>query len=197
MTLSYNGIEDEDDEEEEDEYDDDNESYDSVASLKKENSPPFKQAKFDRSDHKSLLNSVYSSRMSMISNHDKVLHASHSGMNLNKNYIEANNSRKKCQYICKKVFLHLPSSLYRLKLNTIELDSFEASKLSVMSNQIKHADFLQEFSIFRQSYPLQSDEDLNKLVMFIESAFKDVFTIEGDESAFLEILIIFNFVLYI
>lgn len=133
----------------------------------------------------------------MISNHENVLHASHSAMNLNKNYIETNNSRKKCQYICKKVFLHLPSSLYRLRLNTIELDSFEASKLSVMSNQVKHADFLQEFSILRQSYPLQSDEDLNKLVMFIESAFKDVFTIEGEESAFLEILIIFNFVLYI
>lgn len=86
---------DEDDEEERDYSDEaENESYDSVASLNNEDSPPFKQAKFDRTDHKNLLNSVYSSRMSMISNHDNVLRASHSGMNLNKNFIDGNNNRK-------------------------------------------------------------------------------------------------------
>lgn len=99
-TPVKNSYLDEDDEEEEsnsrDEHDDEeNESYDSVTTLKKEDSPPFKQAKFDRSDHKNLLNSVYSSRMSMISNHDNVLKASHSGMNMNKNYIEIDNNRKK------------------------------------------------------------------------------------------------------
>lgn len=95
------------------------------------------------------------------------------------------------------MFLHLPSSLYRLKLYTIELDSLEASRLSIKSHQIKHADFLQEFSILRQNYALQSLDDLNELVMGIELAFKDVFSIEGDESAILEILLIHNFILFI
>lgn len=84
-----------------------------------------------------------------------------------------------------------------MKLNTIELDSFEASRLSVITNQLKHADFLQEFSILRQTYPLQNDEELHKLFMFLESAFKDVYSIEGDESAFLEIMILYNIILYV
>lgn len=95
------------------------------------------------------------------------------------------------------MFLHLPSSLYRLKLSSIELDSFEASRLSVLTKQVENADFLQEFSILRQTYVLQSLDEFNDLVIFIENAFKDVFSIEGDESAFLEILIINNIMLYI
>ena len=93
--------------------------------------------------------------------------------------------------------MHLPSSLYRLRLNTIELDSFEASRMSILTKQIEHAEFLQEFSILRQNYSLPSLDDFNDLVIFIENAFKDVFSIEGDESAFLEILLINNIMLLI
>lgn len=103
----------------------------------------------------------------------------------------------KVQYICKKVFLHLPSSLYRLKLPTIELDSMETSRLSIATNQIKHADFLQEFSILRQNYPLMTNEELNDLVMFLESAFKDVYSLEGDESALLEIILINSIMMFV
>jgi hypothetical protein len=153
---------DEDEDDYSNEDDASNESYDSVGPLKKENSPRFKQAKFDRNDSKNLLNSVYSSRLSMINNNDNVLRASHPEVNLNKNYIESDNNHKKSQYLSKKVFLHLPPSLYRLKLHTMELDSFEASKFSVQSHQVKNADFLQEFSILRQNYPLQSVDEINK-----------------------------------
>ena len=69
--------------------------------------------------------------------------------------------------------------------------------MSAITNEWEHADFLQEFSILRQNYCLQSLEDLNKWVMFLENAFKDVYSIEGDESAFLEILIIHNIVLFV
>ena len=93
--------------------------------------------------------------------------------------------------------MHLPSSLYRLRLNTIELDSFEASRLSILTKQIEHADFLQEFSILRQNYSLPSLDDFNDLVILIENAFKDVFSIEGEESALLEILLIYNIMLLI
>lgn len=134
--------------------------------------------------------------MSMISNHDNVLRASTPLMNTNKNYIEADNEYKICQYLS-QINLQIPSSLYRLKLYSIELDSFEDSKISVHQNKIEHAAFLQEVSILRQNYRLQSIDDLNKLVMFLESTFKDVFSIEGDESALLEVLLINNIVLFL
>ena len=69
--------------------------------------------------------------------------------------------------------------------------------MSAATNEWEHADFLQEFSILRQNYCLQSLEDLNKWVMFLENAFKDVYSIEGDESAFLEILLINSIVLFV
>lgn len=181
-----------DEEEDEDASD---ESYDSVASLnKKENSPPFKQAKFDKHDNK--INSVYSSRMSMISSHDNVLRASAPMMNMNKNYIEIDNDYKKCQYLT-KIFLQLPSCLYRLKLFNIEVDSKEVSRISNATQIGNHAEFLQEFSVLKQNYSLQTLDDLNQLVMFLENSFKDVQSIEGDESAFLEILLINNIVLFV
>jgi len=186
-------------EEEEDEAENEsnNDSYHSDDTFIREDSPPFKQAKFDRTDSRALLNNMYSSRISLSSNYDNVLRASHSGINLSKNYIESDNDDKKLMYINKKVFLHLPSSLYRLKLNAIELDSFEASKMSIHTKELENADFLQEFSILRQSYPLPPLDQFNDLVIFIENGFKDVYSLEGDESAFLEIILINNILLFI
>ena len=69
--------------------------------------------------------------------------------------------------------------------------------MSILTKQLEHADFLQEFSILRQNYSLPSLDDFNDWVIFIENAFKDVFSIEGEESAFLEILLINNIMLLI
>jgi len=54
----------------------------------------------------------------MISSHDNVLRASTPFMNINHNFIEADNDYKKSQYLSQAVYLQLPSSLYRLKLYT-------------------------------------------------------------------------------
>ena len=88
-------------EDEEDDEDEAEDSYNSYESREKELSPPFKQAKFDRTDSKALFNNLYSSRNSLSSNYDNVLRASHSNMNLNKNFIDSKNHDKKIKYIWK------------------------------------------------------------------------------------------------
>jgi hypothetical protein len=102
----------------------------------------------------------------MISSHDNVLRASAPAMN--KNYIDIDNDYKKCQYLT-KIFLQLPPSLYRLKLYTIELDSRNTSRISNSTLAKDNADFLQEFSILRQNYSMQTIDDLNGLVMCLDS----------------------------
>ena len=95
-----------------------------------------------------------------------------------------------------KVFLQLPSSLYRLKLNTIELDSLDASRITIQTKKVENADFLQEYSILRQNYPLPPLDQFNSLILNIENSLKDVYSLEGDESAFLEIILINNILLF-
>jgi hypothetical protein len=95
------------------------------------------------------------------------------------------------------VYLQLPSALYRVKLGVIELDSLESSRShkSVMDHE--SVEFLQDNGILRQTYSLPSIDQFNELVMFCENAFKDVYSIEGDESTLLEFIILNCIQLYI
>ena len=104
---------------------------------------------------------------------------------------------KRLNTFVNKVFLQLPSSLYRLKLSTIELDSFEASRMTIQTKKVSNADFLNEFSILRQNYALPPLDQFNTLILNIENSLKDVYSLEGDESAFLEIILINNILLFI
>ena len=213
QSSEYEGEEDDEENENEGEsYDGSYNSYQSASASKsvsqsmqsdvssdsnRENSPPFKQAKYDKTDSQAIFNNVYSGRNSLSSNYEHVLRASHANMNMSKNFIENSNHDKKVKYICKKVFLQLPSSLYRFKLSTIELDSFEASRMSVQTKVVEQADFLQSFSILRQNYPLPALDQFTTLIFNIENSLKDVYSLEGDESAFLEIILVNNILLFI
>ena len=97
---SNNEDENDSDDEGDNESNNDSGSYESNDSFNKENSPPYKQAKFDRSNTKGL-NPIYSGRVSVSSNHDNIIRASHADTKMGSNFIDNSNSYKKCQYIWK------------------------------------------------------------------------------------------------
>lgn len=78
-----------------------------------------------------------------------------------------------------KAHIIIPSSLYRLKLNFSEyLD--EGDTISEATK------FIEKYGLLKESYNLPSNDQIQQWIIYWENLLKDVKSVEGDESAIVE-----------